>query len=347
MSEPTSSGPRRKPTMIEIARLAGVSQATVSRVINGHPSVKPETRERVLRLVRELGFEPNANARSLVCKKSNLIGVIVPDVCNPFFPEVLRAVVGEASTHGYSVLIFDTRGSEHAERQYLATLRGYQVEGILLVPSNQKARHLRSLARYDTPVVILTQSLPDFDFVAVDHVLGGRLVAQHFLELGHTQVGFLGSSEDPKFAGFQAALAEAGLPFERARLIECHSWTELLSNKLHRELQLYLQRGGARITGLFAYNDMAAMVASKVFEEHGWRIGQDIAIAGFDNTSLALALRPGLTSVAQPTSEIGRIAVEILLTRIRGEEDRAERIQVFLPPRLVVRASTTGVTLRV
>lgn len=332
-------------TMREIARLAGVSQATVSRVINGAQNVHPEIRERVMKWVRELNYQPNANARSLKQSRSNLIGVIVPGISNPFFPDVVHAVLEECEKQGRSVLLFESNGNAHAEWRCIQRLHAHRVEGILLVPVDPGAPHLKRLKSLGIPTVVMTQEIPGFPCVSIDHREGGRLVAEHLLDLGHVEVAFLGSSRDPKLEGFRAALLDAGIPLEKDRIIECHSWREEATYEAYLRTKEYFASGSRRVSALFAYNDLAAVGALWAFEEIGISVPDEVALVGFDNTPFAAVSRPALTSVAQPTREIGRIATDLLLQwSERGQLDSSG--WVTLSPRLVVRESTRRATVR-
>lgn len=332
-------------TMKEIARLAGVSQATVSRVINGAENVHPEIRERVMRWVRELDYQPNANARSLKQRRSNLLGVVLPGISNPFFPDVVHAVLRESYRHGRSVLLFESGGNAYHEWRCIQRLYAHRVEGMLLVPVDPEAPHLKRLKSMEIPAVVLTQEIDGFPSVSIDHREGGRLVARHFLDLGHVDVAFLGARRDPKLAGFRAALLDAGIPFGDERVIECRAWHQEATYEAYlRTKEFFQQAGRPPVSALFAYNDLAAIGALRAFEELGLSVPDDVLLAGFDNTSLSAVARPALTTVAQPTQEIGRIATDLLLEWIESGE--ADESPVTLAPRLVVRESTTGAMVR-
>ncbi len=331
-------------TMKEIARLAGVSQATVSRVINGVDNVHPEIRERVMKSVRELDYQPNANARSLKQRRSNLLGVILPGISNPFFPDVVHAVLDESNRHGRSVLLFESNGNAYAEWRCIQRLYAHRVEGVLLVPVDPDAPHLKRLKSMDIPAVVMTQEVSGFPSVSIDHREGGRLVAKHFLDLGHVDVAFLGASRDPKLEGFRAALFDAGISFGDERIIECRSWQEEATYEAYLRTKEFFGANCPHVSALFAYNDLAAIGAMRALEELGVSVPDDVALVGFDNTPLSAVSRPALTTVAQPTREIGRIATDLLLEWIEGDEP--DQGSVTLVPRLVVRESSTSTTVR-
>ncbi len=332
-------------TMKEIARLAGVSQATVSRVINGHETVHPELRARVMHWVHKLNYQPNANARSLVKNQSRLIGLLIPDVSNPFFSDIIQSVIQEADRHGYSVLIFDSSGNAQSEWRSISAFRGRRVEGVLLVPADAGAPHIASdLKKMDIPVVIMTQQVGGYDYVATDHGAGGRAVAKHLADLGHTRIAFIGSDKDPKFRGFEEGLQEQGLFFDRDLLIECHGWGHQVFHEAYQRMNDFLSARRGKFSAVFAFNDIAACGAMRAIDEQGLSIPGDVAVVGFDNTDLAAFTKPGLTSVAQAQAEIGRLAVELLFKKMAGEEEDADQArEIILDPRLVVRESTSPV----
>lgn len=333
-------------TIKDVAEKAGVSLATVSRVLNGHPSVRPETRRIVMEWIEKLGYQPNFVARGLSTKKSHLIGVIIREIANPFFAEIVQAIEEVAAQNGYSILLCNTNGNLQRERNSINVLLSRQAEGLLLVPASEKEAYLKSLLARGANVAVVTLPSEWFDWVAVNHREGGRIVAKHLIGLGHTDFAFIGKEEDEKFQGFREELEKAGLRFKHENLLKAKGYGELTSHEAYKRLKEYLERYSyPRFSAIFAYNDLAAFGAMQALEEVGIKVGRDIALVGFDNTFLSRAMKPSLTSVAQPTSEIGRIGVELLLKRIRGSfEDHPTGIS--LQPRLVVRESTLGISLK-
>lgn len=339
------------PTIKDIAKRCGVSVATVSRVLNGHPTVSRDLRERVLQAARDLNYQPNAVARSLVSSRSRLLGVVIPDIVNPFFPDVVRAVEDVAAQHGYSVLLSNTDWNLYREKESLGILRSRQVDGIVLVPS-QVEPHLDWLSRSSIPVTLLTRTSPNFDSVETDHFRGGYLVARHLVDLGHTRMAVIGDTSDPKYKGFRKALIDGQIPVAT----NLYSWQlskndatqegayQLTLQKM-REFEQSTQTGSwadrrERPTAIFAQNDLMAIGVLMALEELGFGVPEDMAVVGFDNILLAAAVRPALTSVAQPTYELGRLATELLIERIESGRQLPPR-HIVLEPRLVVRASTT------
>lgn len=333
-------------TMDEIAKKAGVSQATVSRVINGNTSVNPALREKVMYWVRKLDYQPNATARSLVNNKSYLLGLIIPDISNPYFSEVVQSIEEEAENNGYNIILCNSNGSSTKEKKHIKTLLSRQVDGFLIVPTNQKDTYLHKLKRDQIPVVVFTQQMDKYDSVAVDHKYGGSLAAKHLIDLGHTKLGFIGSKGEEKFRGYLSIIKKHGLSFKEEYFIESSGWLQLSTHDSYNKVCNYLKnkKRSLQATAFFANNDLAAFGAIQAFEEFGFSVPEKIAIVGFDNTSLAAICRPALTSIAQPTGSIGSLAVELLLKRINGQAEK-DIAKILLEPRLVIRESTTGIDL--
>ncbi|RAK03945.1 LacI family transcriptional regulator [Halanaerobium saccharolyticum] len=327
-------------TMEEIAEKAGVSQATVSRVINGHSGVSERKRKLVMEWVRKLDYQPNRTAQSLKNKKSYLIGIIIPEISNPYFSEIIEKVEIEAKNQGYNVIIANSNGNKQTEKNVISSMQSRQIDGLLIAPIDKDSSHIKNLIKKNVFVVMLTQHLNGFSSVSVSHFNGGFKVAEHFNDLGHQSIAFIGNENDPKFKGFKKGLSKNGLKFDNNNLIEVKSWGgQMSSHEVYNSLNNFIKsKSRIDITGIFAYNDLAAFGAMNALVDNGLKIPNDIAVVGFDNTFIAQELRPTLTSVAQPTGEIGRLSVEILLKKIEGKlvEDK----EVILESRLIVREST-------
>ena len=330
-------------TIREVAEKAGVSPSTVSRVLNGHPSVRPERRRLVMEWVERLGYQPNSIARGLATNRSHLIGVIIREISNPFFAEIIQAIEESATQNGYNILLCNTSGNLQREKNAINILLSRQVEGLLLVPAFEKEPHLECLFNRKVNVVCITLPSEKFDWVAIDHRKGGRIVARHLISLGHTELAFVGNDEDEKFKGFREEIERAGLSFNRENLIKTRGYRELISHEAYNRTREYLvKHRKPGFTAIFACNDLTAFGVMQAMEEAGIKIGKDVALAGFDNTFLSRAIKPQLTSVAQPTAEIGKIGTELLLKRIRGIRDDYPTA-ICLQPRLVARESTLGI----
>ena len=260
---------------------------------------------------------------------------------NPYFTVVLKAVEQAADLNGYNIVLCDSRGNLQKEKQCINILRSHQVDGILLVPVSKDASQHNVPKQCEVPVVAITQDVAPLTSICVSHTRGGVLVANHFLELGHTKIAFIGVPDDEKCQGLREALTIRGLPFDEENLITIErGWDPLGSREVHAKLNAYLDRQGAlEVTALFAINDVVAFIAMHILQERGYVVPDEIAVAGFDNTFLAYEARPQLTSVAQPVTEIARLAVDHVLERIAGRQ-ADQPLKIVLEPTLVVRDST-------
>ncbi len=215
-------------------------------------------------------------------------------------------------------------------------------------PVDSNAAHLSALGRTNTPVVTITREVAGFDSVSISHRHGGVLVANHLLETGHTRIGYIGSRKEEKFQGFFDVLSNHGIAFSDDSVLNLDNKdaeTTVSSHEIHEKIHAYLDRKASEVTAFFTSTDLVAWITMHVLQERGYRIPDDFALVGFDNTFLALEMRPTLTSVAQPIHEIGRLAIEVLLARLSGENTGSDNTKILLEPYLVVRESTRKVNV--
>ena len=328
-------------TMKDIARRAGVSQATVSRVLSGTAAVSPAKKALVMEWVRRLDFEPNQSARSLAAKRSYLIGVMLPDLVNPYFSEILSHIERAAARSGYNVILANSEGSLIREREIFKSLKARQVDGFLAGLVSPDSPVLNEIRKQQVRTVVVTQDYKGIDCVSVSHFQGGKLVAEHFLESGIEEFAFFGREGDEKSQGFRDTLLNAGTSEENIKVIDNEVWWLSMFNRgLHRVKEYLASRKTDRRLGIMAVNDPFALAVVHAGQELGIRIPKEMAVVGFDDTFICVNTRPTLSSVSQPTEEIGRLAVDILLKRIEsdagGETDR----HVCLEPRLVHRETS-------
>jgi DNA-binding LacI/PurR family transcriptional regulator len=335
---PRSTAPRRATTH-DVAHLAGVSQATVSLVLGGNPRarVSAATRERVLQAAGTLGYRPNMMARGLVRRRSYAIGVVVPDLSNPFFVDVVTGVQRVAAEAGYVVLPGDVR--DGSPLRHLEALRARQVDGVVL--DGFGARSLPPDALSELKVVVVDEPSDRWPGVASDAAEAGRLAAAHLLELGHTRLAFAGPSSDVhgfrmRERGFFAALRSAGLALPSARLRRVPPTVGGGQEAVRALLAL---PAAERPTGLFCASDLIAAGALKGALTAGVAVPGTLSIVGCDDIELARVLTPELTTVRVPARELGARAARLLLRQLDGEPLRPSRP---LPVRLVVRG-TSGV----
>ena len=308
-------------TMTEIARLTGVSQPTVSRVLNGNQAVNPEIRERVLACAREHDFQPNVMAQSLVGSRTHLIGVVLTDISNSFFADLVKYLEREARASGYSLILFNTNYDPEHEKESLDVVRRYRVDGLVAVPVDERASDWNRLIRkLDIPTVVITKQVRGMDSVYVSHEEAGVQVGEHFREEGFEEYIFFGNTEDVKYQGFAKALKERDPEFGQ-HLTVISSKKE---QKIQAALEQYYSRKRRR-TGIFAYNDRRAVQMLGILQRMGVKVPEQAGLVGFDNTYMCEFLYPRLSSVAQPNEEMASIAMRRLLYKIdHPEDDRTE-----------------------
>ncbi|ATE57688.1 LacI family DNA-binding transcriptional regulator [Actinosynnema pretiosum] len=324
-----------RPTMEDVARRAGVSRALVSLVMRGSPRVSEVRRSAVLVAARELGYSPHAMARSLASRTSRVLGVMVSDLHNAFFAEVVDGIDAVARERGFD-LIMNTGGRSAArERGAVQSLLSFRPAGLALLSPVVPSATIAGAAA-QTPVVLVARSsrLAAVDTVNDDGVLGIGLAVDHLVSLGHREIAHLdggrGAQAGPRRRGYLAGVAAHGL----APLVVGSEYTDAAGAAAVREL---LARDRVP-TALVACNDANAVGAISALEEAGLRVPRDVSVVGYDNTSLAALRHVSLTTVDQPRNELGRLAALALLERAAG--GRVEPVRQLLRPSLVVRSTT-------
>jgi LacI family transcriptional regulator len=333
-------------TIRDVATHAGVSPMTVSRVINESPRVSSETRRRVQAAIAELGYVPNRLARSLIQRRTGALGLIVPDVANPFFTLVVRGAEEVAWRAGYHVILANTEADLERERGYLEDMLAFQVEGLLIAPVSDRSRpHLRLLTRHNVPFVLIDRSIAGFetDLVQGDSIDGARQLIEHLIGLGHRRIAMITETSEVSTArdrlrGYRDALERAGIEFE-PELVAVSSATEVRGAHDATFALLDLPEPP---TAIFAVNNITAVGVAEAARERGLEIPRDLALVCFDDIEHASRLHPFLTVMAQPAETFGTIATQLLLDRLAGRAAGRRRI-VVLPADFVVRESSGAV----
>jgi DNA-binding LacI/PurR family transcriptional regulator len=322
--------------MEDVARRAGVSRALVSLVMRGSPKVSETRRTAVQRAAQELGYSPHAMARSLASRTSTVLGVMVSDLHNSFFAEVIDGLDVVAREQGFDVIINTGGRSAARERRALTSLLSFRPAGVVLLSPVVPAAAISSAAA-QLPVVLVARSsrLSGVDTVNDDGEQGCALAVDHLVSLGHRRIVHLDGGEGsagagPRRRGYLTAMARHGLP---ARVVSSE-YTDAAGARAVRGLLA----GGELPTALVSCNDLNAVGAISALEDAGLRVPRDVSVVGYDNTSLAALRHIALTTIDQPRNEIGRLAAESLLQRVRGE--RARPARHLLHPSLVVRSTT-------
>jgi LacI family transcriptional regulator len=328
-------------TIRDVARLSGVSPMTVSRVINDSERVSPETRRRVEQAISELGYVPSRLARGLSRQRTGTLSVIVPDVANPFFTAVVRAAEEVARRADYHVILCDTRADLSVERDVIEELIAHRVEGVVIAPvSDRSATHLRRLAEFGVPFVLIDRTVPgvDCDVVLGDSSGGARQLVEHLISLGHRRIGFIVESDDVSTArdrrrGYEAALNAAGISLDPALVAHAAPDPSGGSAGMARLLELE-----ERPTAVFTVNNLVALGAIEAVRAAGLDVPDDVAVVCFDDIEFASRLYPFLTAMEQPAQTFGTLGTQLLLERIEGRgPDR--RHEVVLPGEFIIRKS--------
>jgi len=329
-------------TMRQVADRAGVSAMTVSRVINDSPRVSREARKRVEAAIAELGYVPNRLARGLIRQKTGAIGLIVPDVANPFFTLVVRGAEEAARRAGYHVILCNTQGDLERERGYLENMLAFQVEGLLIAPVDDRSRpSLRVLKKNDVPFVLVDRSIAghDGDLVQGDSVGGARRLVEHLIALGHRHIGMVTETSDVSTArdrlqGYREALAAARIDVRPELVAEASA----IDVRAAHDATLRLLDLLDPPTAIFSVNNIAVVGVAEAARERGLEIPRDLAIVCFDDIEHASRFLPFLTVMVQPAETFGTIAMQLLLDRVAGHVSGRRRI-VVLPADFVVRES--------
>lgn len=331
---------RRRVTIDDVARLAGVSYQTVSRVINNKPHVSPATKQRVQEVIAETGYRPSPIARSLVTARTATIGLVVPDISNPYFSAIARGVERVAYAHNYSVLLCNTGEDASRELEVLHTLDERYVDGVIACGLRQEDAPLQKALIQFHAAVLVNRRIADkaIPAVMVDDILGGYLATQHLLQLGHTAVGLIAGpvasySGNRRLRGYKQALAEANIEIQPDWIQHCFPTIAGGEAAAHS-----LLANQPELSALFCYNDLVAIGALRDCTAVGRRVPEDIAIVGFDGITMAALMSPPLTTCHVPRVDMGSQAVYMLLSCINDEAGGCD--EIIVTPELVVRAST-------
>ncbi|MBR0614056.1 catabolite control protein A [Bacillus safensis] len=328
-------------TIYDVAREANVSMATVSRVVNGNPNVKPTTRKKVLEAIDRLGYRPNAVARGLASKKTTTVGVIIPDISSIFYSELARGIEDIATMYKYNIILSNSDQNTDKELHLLNTMLGKQVDGIVFMGGNITDVHVEEFKRSPVPIVLAAsvEEQAQTPSVNINYEQAIYDSVQLLVEKGHKRIAFVsGPMSEPinsmrKLAGYKRALEEAGIAFDDALVAEgdysYDSGIEALAHLLEQS---------DKPTAVIAATDEMALGVIHGAQDRGVSIPEDLEVIGFDNTRLSLMVRPQLTTVVQPTYDIGAVAMR-LLTKLMNKEQVDDQI-VELPHRIEERQST-------
>jgi DNA-binding LacI/PurR family transcriptional regulator len=336
-----NSSRKRKLTILHVAREAGVSYQTVSRVLNDRPDVAPATRDRVQAIISRLGFQPNASARSLASKRTHTLGLITADFSDYFFTQVIVGAELEARAHGYRFMLGSTERNPQDEPAYLHLLAERHVDGILLAQpgAHSESQVLHELLNEGVPVVTTAYYLAgaSLTVVDIDNIDGGYQAAKCLLDYGHREIAVITGpaswkSVSDRAAGYLRALHESGIE-PRAELYAAGDW----SYQSGYEAAQALLEHGCSFTAIFAQNDQMAIGALRALREAGLRVPRDVSVVGYDDIPAAAYADPPLTTIRQPMREAGALAARLLIDAIEGRS--AQPHDVLLRTELAHRES--------
>ncbi len=331
-------------TIREVARQAKVSVGTVSNVLAGSATVRAELRRRVEEAMRGLDYHPNQIARSLKTRQTKTLGMVISDITNPFFPQVVRGAEDAAIASSYLLITLNTDDNPERERQALSMLRAQKVDGLLLTvaASREDMNHVEQFRESGLPIVCIDREVPNvpLDLVCSDNARGAKMCMQHLLSRGHRRIGYLSGSAGlftavTRLEGFNQALSEAGIPAD-PKLVRHGDFRFESGYRLAKEMLLEHDPP----TALFASNAMMGFGALKAIHELCLRCPEDVALAMFDDVPFGDVIQPRLTVVAQPAYEMGKVGAQLLIARLEGREASAKPIRQMLVPELLVREST-------
>ncbi len=332
---------KKRPTLRDVAKLAGVSKATAARVVNSdYELVREQTRERVLDAVRQLGYERHAIAGSLRSERTYMIALSIPDITNPFWPEVARGVQDTVEQSGYTVVLMNNDWNAEREEKHLRKMRQNQFDGLIINPTGTLNADLMQIP---VPVVLLAsgESYPDFDTVSSDSAQAGDLAMQHLIELGHRRIGLIAGPLRRRKSHthrdtYIKAHREHHLPVDPTLIIQT-TFTQEGGYDAMRQLLDMSQPP----TAVFAVNDIIALGALRAAQMAQLRVPEEMSIIGMDDIFAATTTYPPLTTIAKPKYAIGVTAARFLLARIE-EAESDETQHILLPCTLVQRSSTAA-----
>lgn len=329
-------------TSREVAQRAGVSQATVSRVLNNSNAVREETRQRVLRAIRELGYTPDEVARSMVLRRTYTLGLVVADLSNPFYGETAKAIVNTARDLGYHVILGNTDNKALTQREYIRLLIKRRVDGIIFASVRRHDRDVAKLIKAGFPCIMYNRRLSQEygHFIVLDNFRGAYEATTFLLGLGHRRIAFIAgppqfSTAYERLKGYLAALKDYGIPADHDLVRQ-----GMFDRSRARRQAKSLLSMKPPPTAIFAGNDIMALGALEAAVGLGLRVPEDVSIVGFDDIDMASHETIQLTTVTQKKYEMGALAVRKLVDIIEGRVVKGEWVQIVLEPALLIRRTT-------
>ena len=324
----------------DIARQAGMSVSTVSRVLNGKKYVKSGKREQILKLIEETGYVPNRAARSMVLKRSFTVGIIIPDTFNMFQRQLFSIIERHLEAFGYNTMFFFVSFQEQSEAACLSRLKSEKPDGVIMIHEIKNPHFYEYIEKTSLPVVTSTFNYPGINSVHVNEEQASQDAVNHLLSLGHRRIlmisgdGF--SFGRQRVEGFFRALKEAGISRDESRVIYVSQFTPEFG--MYGMKELLLRKGKKDFSSVFAATDELAIGAIRMLADEGLKVPQDISVVGFDDIDIAKYMTPRLTTICQPITEIGEKTATALHRQISG--DNTDGDELILPYKLVIRETT-------
>jgi LacI family transcriptional regulator len=328
-------------TLQDVAKHAGVSRATASLIVRNSPNISEGTRNKVLKSIRELGYVYDRVAANLRSQQSTTVGLIITDIANPYYSDLLVGVHNALEENGYTVFLGTTFDSDKKQEKLLSTMLEHRVGGVILCPvSDSSNETIERINHLNIPIILAVREIEELqcDYVGIDYSTGSKLAVEHLIEKGHRRIAFLGGTSESsawkeRKAGYYEALEKAGIEFDETLIIENTVTREGGLNAVNKALQL-----SNPPTAAFCFNDFVARGVLQGLKEAGLTPGKDMAVVGFDNVQETVTYSPPLTTVSSFPRLIGTEAAKLLHQRIVEDDDQKKRI--ILQPELVVRQST-------
>lgn len=331
----------KKNTINDIAKIAGVSRSTVSRVLTDNPNVKVSTREKVKAVIEAHNYQPNSLARGLALGKINVVALIIGDIRNPFYSELTWVIEGILNRNGYLVVLCDSEYDIEKEELYLKAVKQYGFSGVVMTSAMESENLISILKSMDCPVVLLNRYIKSFeeDVVVLDNFQGGYIATKHLIDLGHTKIGIItgplnSTSSMERFNGYKSALQDYGIKYREDFVMHGNLKVE---SGYEYGVSL-LKRKSTKPTAVFAGNDLMAIGIMEAYKNMGMNIPENLSLVGFDDIPLASTPSINLTTIRQPFRELGETVAELVLKRINNE--RLEYKKVIFSPQLVIRGTT-------
>lgn len=332
-------------TIYDVAREAGVSMATVSRVVNNNPNVKPQTRKKVFEAIELLGYRPNAVARGLASKKTTTVGVVIPDISNAIFAEIARGIEDIANMYHYNIILCNADKKAEKEVRVINTLLEKQVDGVVFMGGTITDEHRQAFRTASAPVVLCGTEDPNDSVPSVDinHEVAAFDAVQALIDSGHRDIAMIsGTLKDKalgydRYQGYKRALEHAGIEL-REEYVRIGNYTYDSGLKVAE----YFLELSSRPTAIFAANDEMAIGAINTIQDNGMKVPDDMSVISIDNIRLASMIRPQLTTIGQPMYDIGAVSMR-LLTKLMNKE-HVEDSKVILQHELITRESVAQLT---